>query len=136
MARGRIFSSRRMFSTRRSSFAEPSKQSGPMGVMIGLTAAAIIIFVIGVLVGRSMPHSVASPFAVGEPVAPFSAGADDAPAVLAAPDDLVPDVAAPDAAEAAPPQAVTPDAPDASGAVTADPLSNSPLSEPVTATEH
>tara|TARA_R110000868_G_scaffold244926_4_gene501416 strand:+ start:10343 stop:10633 length:291 start_codon:yes stop_codon:yes gene_type:complete len=95
MARGRIFSSRRMFSSRRSSFGEPSKQAGPLGVMLGLTAAAIIIFVIGIFVGRSMPHAVPAPIALGEPVTPL----------------------------------ITPDAlPD-------DALSDTPLIEPVTATE-
>tara|TARA_R110000868_G_scaffold40543_4_gene139789 strand:- start:866 stop:1237 length:372 start_codon:yes stop_codon:yes gene_type:complete len=123
-----------MFSTRRSSFAEPSKQSGPMGVMLGLTAAAIIIFVIGVFVGRSMPHTADAPFALGEPVAPFATGAADVPAVA----DV--DVATPDIV---PPEGTTPEAPDASGAAPADTLSNTPLSEsaapavePVTATEH
>lgn len=74
MARGRIFSSRRMFSSRRSSFAEPSRNAGPFGVMLGLTAAAIIIFVIGVLVGRSFPNAVPevspafAPLSPSEPV--------------------------------------------------------------------
>ncbi len=98
MARGRIFSSRRMFSSRRSSFGEPSKQAGPLGVILGLTAAAIIIFVIGIFVGRSMPHAVPAPIALGEPVTPL----------------------------------ITPDATDA---LPDDALSDTPLIEPVTATE-
>ncbi len=98
MARGRIFSSRRMFSSRRSSFTEPSMQAGPLGVMLGLMAAAIIIFVIGVFVGRSMPSAMPAPFAAGEPVTPLVV-----PVTLdASPDDV---------------------------------LSDTPLVEPVTATE-
>ena len=89
MARGRILSSRRMFSSRRSSFGEPSKQAGPLGVMLGLTAAAIIIFVIGVFVGRSMPRAVPAPFALGEPVSPLVVPVTPD----ASPDDAIPDEA-------------------------------------------
>lgn len=139
MARGRIFSSRRMFSTRRSSFAEPSKQSGPLGVMLGLSAAAIIIFVVGVFVGRSMPQTAATPVVLGEPVAPFAVGASEAPAKPEVFSDVTPDAtpkaSSSDARELAPAPAPSP--------APADALSNSPLtespvpaSEPVAATEH
>lgn len=56
MARGRIFSSRRMFSSRRPSFAAPAKPAGPLGRMLGMTAAAIIIFAVGVYAGRTYPE--------------------------------------------------------------------------------
>lgn len=71
MARGRIFSSRRMFSSRRPTFAAPGKQSGPLGVMLGLAAAAIIIFAAGIYTGRAFPElfSLSSP----APVTPVTA---------------------------------------------------------------
>jgi hypothetical protein len=56
MARARIFSSRRMFSSRSSAFGAASKQSGPLGRVIGMTAAAIIIFAVGVYTGRTFPQ--------------------------------------------------------------------------------
>jgi hypothetical protein len=71
MARGRIFSSRRMFSSRQSSFAPVSKESGPVGVVIGLAAAGIIIFAIGIYVGRSYPSFLA--FSASTPAAPVTA---------------------------------------------------------------
>ncbi len=71
MARGRIFSSRRMFSSRQSSFAPASKESGPVGVVVGLVAAGIIIFVIGIYVGRSYPSFLA--FSASGPAAPLTA---------------------------------------------------------------
>tara|TARA_R110000824_G_scaffold366730_2_gene555663 strand:- start:202226 stop:202450 length:225 start_codon:yes stop_codon:yes gene_type:complete len=71
MARGRIFSSRRMFSSRRSSFAEPSKNAGPLGVVIGLTAAGLIIFGLGVYTGRTFPAFMS--FSAPAPVQPVTA---------------------------------------------------------------
>tara|TARA_R110000868_G_scaffold12110_7_gene58705 strand:- start:3706 stop:4068 length:363 start_codon:yes stop_codon:yes gene_type:complete len=120
-----------MFSTRRSSFAEPSRQSGPFGVMLGLSAAAIIIFVVGVFVGRSMPRTMAAPFTVGEPVAPFDAGVAEVPAA--------PDVsfdATPDATSADVPEVSSEPAPDEALSNSPLPESTAPASEPVTATEH
>jgi len=71
MARGRIFSSRRMFSSRTSVFAAPSRQSGPLGRALGMMAAAIIIFAVGVYAGRTFPDlfSLSAP----APVAPVTA---------------------------------------------------------------
>lgn len=132
MARGRIFSSRRMFSTRRSSFAEPSKQSGPLGVLLGLLSAAVIIFVIGVFVGRSMSHTATAPISFSEPMTPFAVGVVETPAAPEA-DAEVPADVAPDAAVDPDPDASPEAAPEAS---TTEPLSNTPLSEPVAATEH
>lgn len=71
MARGRIFSSRRMFSSRRSAFAPVNKDSGPIGVVVGLMAAGIIVFVIGIYVGRNYPSFLA--FSAETPVAPLTA---------------------------------------------------------------
>lgn len=71
MARGRIFSSRRMFSSRRSSFAPVSKESGPVGVVVGLAAAGLIIFIVGIYVGRSYPAFLA--FSAATPAAPLTA---------------------------------------------------------------
>ena len=69
MARGRIFSSRRMFSSRRSAFVPASRDAGPIGVVLGLIAAGIIIFVVGIYVGRTYPHFLAfSSVASLEPV--------------------------------------------------------------------
>jgi len=69
MARGRIFSSRRMFSSRRSSFAPASRDAGPIGVALGLIAAGLIIFAIGIYVGRTYPDFLAfSAIAPGDAV--------------------------------------------------------------------
>ncbi len=71
MARGRIFSSRRMFSSRGSAFAPSSRQAGPLGRALGMTAAAIIIFSVGVYAGRTFPDvfSLSSP----APITPVTA---------------------------------------------------------------
>jgi hypothetical protein len=45
-----------MFSSRGSVFAASSKQSGPLGRVVGMTAAAIIIFAVGVYTGRTFPE--------------------------------------------------------------------------------
>lgn len=71
MARGRIFSSRRMFSTRRSSFAPASRDAGPIGVALGLVAAGLIIFAVGIYVGRTYPHFLA--FSSTAPLEPLTA---------------------------------------------------------------
>lgn len=73
MARGRIFSSRRMFSSRRAVFVAPSKQAGPFGFILGVTAAVIIIFGAGMYTGRAFPnlfaltsHAPAAPLTAAE----------------------------------------------------------------------
>lgn len=71
MARGRIFSSRRMFSSRRSSFVPENRDAGPIGVILGLVAAALIVFAIGLYVGRAYPAFLA--FSSATPVAPVTA---------------------------------------------------------------
>lgn len=72
MARGRIFSSRRMFSTRRSSFAPaPNRDAGPIGVALGLIAAGLIIFAVGIYVGRAYPNFLA--FSSVAPLEPVTA---------------------------------------------------------------
>jgi hypothetical protein len=45
-----------MFSSRNSAFASANRQSGPLGRAIGMTAAAIIIFAVGVYTGRTFPE--------------------------------------------------------------------------------
>lgn len=71
MARGRIFSSRRMFSSRGSAFDTSSGQASPLGRALGMIAAGIIIFAVGVYAGRTFPDvfSLSSP----APVAPVTA---------------------------------------------------------------
>ncbi|MFZ3034360.1 MAG: hypothetical protein WA138_10135 [Parvibaculum sp.] len=71
MARGRIFSSRRMFTSRRSAFVPASGDAGPFGVVLGLAAAAIIIFAAGIYVGRTYPSFLA--FSSVAPVEPVTA---------------------------------------------------------------
>ncbi|MGV8996413.1 MAG: hypothetical protein ACOH12_05655 [Parvibaculaceae bacterium] len=106
MARGRIFSSRRMFSTRRDAFSEASRNSGPLGVVLGLTAAGIIIFAIGIYVGAKFPTSFGFGASAPLPVAATPPVAN-APVVTFAPEtpsDLTPgepaDGTTPDAANA------------------------------------
>jgi len=70
MARGRIFSSRRMFSSRRSAFVSESRDAGPIGVALGVIAAGLIIFAVGVYVGHTYPTFLAlSSVAPIDPVA-------------------------------------------------------------------
>ncbi|MES1990260.1 MAG: hypothetical protein V4441_04825 [Pseudomonadota bacterium] len=124
MARGRIFSSRRMFSTRRDAFAEPSRNAGPMGVVLGLLAAGIIIFAIGVYIGATFPStfgfgaSAPAPVAATPPEvqAPAVSFAPETPSETPpeAPAQPAPDMEAPDAAPTAPaeaPSSVAPAAP-------------------------
>jgi hypothetical protein len=126
MARGRIFSSRRMFSSRRSSFAATSNKSGPLGVTLGLSAAALIIFALGVIVGRSFPGAALLPATM--PLAPASTSE---PVSMGLPDASV----APLPDEAAPEDEAT--GADASADTPAEP-SNTPPADaaPVTATEN
>jgi hypothetical protein len=61
-----------MFSSRRSVFAAPAdKNAGPFGVALGLLAAAIIIFALGIYTGRTYPSFLA--FTSPAPVAPVTA---------------------------------------------------------------
>ena len=116
MARGRIFSSRRMFSTRRDAFAEPSRNAGPMGVLLGLVAAAIIIFAIGIYIGAKFPSTFGFGASAPAPVAATPPEVE-APAVAFAPETPpeapvapAPDTATPGAAPVAP-EATAPAAP-------------------------
>ncbi|MDO8289701.1 MAG: hypothetical protein Q7T44_10830 [Parvibaculum sp.] len=137
MARGRIFSSRRMFSTRRDAFAESSRNAGPLGVVLGVAAAGIIIFVIGVYVGASFPSifglQATAPTPAAMP-APLTGEAPDmeTPAVTFAPEpDPVPEavpefVPAPDATAPTSVAPLTPTEPEPAPASTPSPAPATP----------
>ena len=60
MARGRLFSSRRMFSSNRMIFVDP-KPRRPLGPLLGLMLAFAMVFAAGVYTGRHFPQFFGSP---------------------------------------------------------------------------